>query len=135
MIDALKKFKSIHGHLDVPDVYQADQKLADFVKEQRAKYHRGQLSMARIKQLEDLGLVLKEEEDEEEEEEDEQAMDEDGSEGEAEGEDEDDGADADDDGEGNSHQEEDEDMIRYDDAFKQQYQKLVDFHIKYGHCR
>lgn len=120
MIDALKQFKKIHGHCDVPEQYQADQKLADFVKEQRAKYNRGQLSTARMKQLEEIGLALKEEEEEEDDamEEDEDENSEDGEQDEEEGEEKRNG-----------------EMILYDSAFKQQYQKLVDYHIKYGHCR
>lgn len=120
MIEALKKFKEIHDHLEVPDVYQADQKLADFVKEQRKVYHRGQLSAARLKQLEEIGLKLREEEEEKgygstmEGEEEEMEGNEEG---------------------GQAEQEEEEDVVLYDNAFKQQYQKLVDFHIKFGHCR
>ena len=114
MIEALQKFQQVHEHCDVPEVYPDDPKLADFVKEQRAKYHRGQLSAARLKQLQAIGLKFKREEVEQElESEEEEETDE---------------AEA-------PEEEDDADKILYDNAFKQQYQKLVDFQIKFGHCR
>lgn len=131
MIESLQNFKKIHGNVDVPENYEADQKLAQFVKEQRSKYHKGQLSAARLKQLEEIGLVLKEAEEEE------QHLD---SSQQEEGEEESqentaqETNDQEVPGEGDD-EEEDEDMIMYDNAFKQQYQKLVDFNIKFGHCR
>lgn len=133
MIESLQKFKGIHGNVEVPEDYEADRKLAEFVKEQRSKYHKGQLSAARLKQLEEIGMVLREAKEEEEEhlvasqqeeEEDEQEDNIENSQ-QTNGQEE----------SGEDEEEEDEDMIRYDNAFKQQYQKLVDFNIKFGHCR
>ena len=122
MTDKLKAYKELHGDCDVPEVYQADQALADFVDEQRNKYRKGQLSGKRQKQLEDIGLVMNTNADADDESEEEEESDNDG------GSDDEEPSVA-------SAASADLSVIEHDENFEQNYQKLSAYHAKHGHCR
>ena len=118
MTDKLKAYKGLHGDCDVPEVYQADQALADFVEEQRNKYQKGQLSGKRQKQLEDIGLVVNTNADADDESEEEAES----------GSDDDESTVA-------SAATADLSVIEHDEVFEQNYKKLFAYHAQHGHCR
>lgn len=126
-IDKLKGYNEMHGDCDVPENYQADQQLADFVVEQRSKYQKGQLSGKRQRQLEAIGLVINLDHHNTAD----NASD-DGSDTDQEG---GNNSDADDNNETDDEEDATEPVIENDEKFQQNYQKLVDYHIKHGHCR
>ena len=113
--EMLARLKKHHKNPDAKD----DDELSKFVQDQRLKYTRGQLSNARQKQLEAVGVVFG------------NGSAGNGGSGAAHHE-----SDSDD-----SHHDNDDDdndgdsTISYNDHFKQHYQQLVDFHIRHGHCR
>ena len=51
------QFKNKHGHCIVPQVYEADKSLGNWVNWQRRKYWRNSLDQKRIDKLNDLGFV------------------------------------------------------------------------------
>ncbi len=57
MYGQLVKFKSEFGHVNVHDPFPENQKLAGWVKTQRARYKQGKLSKERIQKLERIGFV------------------------------------------------------------------------------
>ncbi len=53
----LRAFKAIHGHCNVPDSWSENQKLGNWVHNQRAFRKKRQLSEDRIQRLDEIGLV------------------------------------------------------------------------------
>jgi hypothetical protein len=52
----LLRYKEVHGNCDVPAKWEEDEKLSNWVSQQRQEYNRGSLHVARVKLLEEAGF-------------------------------------------------------------------------------
>jgi len=53
----LLRYKDVHGNCDVPVKWEEDEKLGNWVSQQRQNYNRGSLHPTRVKLLEEAGFT------------------------------------------------------------------------------
>jgi hypothetical protein len=56
LFEALKKYKKVHGHCNVPSGWAENKPLATWVNNQRSAYRKKAISGDRVKRLEDMGF-------------------------------------------------------------------------------